>query len=208
MRFTQAEITANISSSVLYLRSFADEVVTSLALGGDNPFWPFRVETDEERLVRLLHIAGEVVAVGEPGEDLPELGAKRVYLADHEWQSVVTSWIESARLVVIRIGASDGVWWETKTGIARTNPKRLMLLVPDVQPTYSSFRQHFESEFAGFSSLPEIDQLANEASGLNLAGFIHFNENGVGHFDRVPRSTRGMRKAFAPFLAKLPASAR
>jgi hypothetical protein len=205
MRVPQAEITAQISSSVLYLRSFADEVLTSMALEG-NPFWPFRVETGEERLVRLLQIAGEVVAVGEPGEDLPELGAKRVYLADHEWQSVVTCWIESARLVVIRIGGSDGLWWETKTGIARTSPKRLMLLVPDAQPTYLTFCQRFESEFAGFSSLPEIDQLANESNGVNLAGFIHFDENRVGHFDRVPSSARGMRKAFAPFFAKLSAA--
>ncbi|MGH3806301.1 MAG: hypothetical protein ACRDRU_06635 [Pseudonocardiaceae bacterium] len=196
-RASQAEIDRLVSSSVLYLRSFGDEAFTSLALD-DNLSWPFSIKTHEERLVKSLSIVGQVVTVGRPKENLPELGAKRVYLLDHEWRSVVTEWITSARLVVLRIGASDGVWWETQTSITRASPERLLLLVPHSKRGYSTFRKRFNSEFSGFSSLPEIREEIDSHL-YDLAGFIYFDQNRVGHFERLPESIRGMRKAFIRF---------
>jgi hypothetical protein len=40
--------------------------------------------TQEEQLVEALKPAGPVVAVGRPGERLPPVGARRIYLVDDE----------------------------------------------------------------------------------------------------------------------------
>jgi hypothetical protein len=195
-------VTAQIASSILYLRSFTDEKFTSRPLG-DNAFWPFSVRTDEERLVELLRSAGPVVAVGQPGEKLPELGAARTYLPEHAWQTVVANWIASARLVVIRIGASEGVWWEIRMSISRIDPRSVILLVPDSEDAYSAFCQRFEEEFLGSAALPTAIRVSRGGFGLQLDGFIYFDGNWNGHYVRMGRSTRQMRKALARALARL-----
>ena len=46
-------------------------------------------KTYEERLARTLRKVGPFVAVGDPTERLPLLGAARMYAADEEWQETV-----------------------------------------------------------------------------------------------------------------------
>jgi hypothetical protein len=47
---------------------------------------------------------GPFVAIGRPGERLPQLGAIRLYVADPEWQEMVTRLMSEAALVVLRAG--------------------------------------------------------------------------------------------------------
>jgi hypothetical protein len=63
---------------VVYLRSFkADEVTRRGTIFGD-------FQTEEEVLAEVLSEFGPVVAIGKPGEELPELGAARLYVRDAE----------------------------------------------------------------------------------------------------------------------------
>ena len=47
------------------------------------------VRTPEQELADILEHVGPVVAVGKPGEPLPELGAARLYVSHDEWQGKV-----------------------------------------------------------------------------------------------------------------------
>jgi len=85
---------------VVYLRSFSDDRPAARLNGG---------RTEEEHLAAVLEPVGPFVAVGRPGEPLPELGARRMYLKDAEWKDVVERLIRSAKLVVIRTGNGPGL---------------------------------------------------------------------------------------------------
>ena len=50
--------------------------------------------THEQRLARTLRKVGPFVAVGDPTEELPLLGAARVYAADEAWQMTLADTIE------------------------------------------------------------------------------------------------------------------
>ncbi len=76
---------------VLYLRSFADDGDATLAPGrsalvryGQQILAPV---TPEQEMADILADVGPVVAIGKPGEPLPELGAARLYVADADWQA-------------------------------------------------------------------------------------------------------------------------
>ena len=78
---------------VVYLRSFLDDKITSQSK--QDPAMPFIrdndfLETEEEALAKVLQEVGPFVAIGIPGEELPELGAARTYVGDAEWKAVVS----------------------------------------------------------------------------------------------------------------------
>jgi hypothetical protein len=76
-------------------------------------FWSARREwTYEEVICRALSRKAPVVAIGRPGEQLPQLGAARKYVSDDAWREEVADLIRKARAVFIVIGESDGLLWE------------------------------------------------------------------------------------------------
>jgi len=123
---------------VLYLRSFQDDAAVALAGGG----WrlPRRIgrlmvwATPEQELSRILNRIGPVVAIGKPGEPLPELGAARVYVAHADWQAVVGDLMRKAALVVVRVGESPGVLWEIEQALQHLPRERLLLVVLGAGP--------------------------------------------------------------------------
>lgn len=114
---------------LLYLRSFHDDggVVSE---GGALAHWILRATrtgSDEEAIAKALAQHGPVIAIGKPGEPLPELGAARLYVAHDKWQERVIELMRQARLVVIRIGSSPGVLWEIEQALATVPRQRLVL---------------------------------------------------------------------------------
>ena len=116
---------------VLYLRSFRDD---NQALLFDSGFRVFghamrllSVASPEQELAWLLNGHGPVVAIGKPGEPLPELGAARLYVSHADWQRVVLDLMQRAALVVVRVGNSPGVAWEIEQAL-RTVPRQRLLL--------------------------------------------------------------------------------
>jgi hypothetical protein len=110
------------AAPVLYLRSFDDDR-TAARLRGQ--------QTEEESLASVLGQIGPFIAVGRPGEPLPEVGATRMYLADAEWQGKVESLLQTARLVVIRTGRTASLGWEVSRAARLLTPERLLLVVDD-----------------------------------------------------------------------------
>jgi hypothetical protein len=133
LRDRQGRVTGltDAQSSVLYLRSFAEDSVTAESRPrGLNKFLS-ALKTEEEQLAAAVAPVGPLVAIGRPGETLPELGALRLYVSDDQWQDVVIRWLKSARLVILRVaGNTEGLRWEISQAARLVPPERLVLLLP------------------------------------------------------------------------------
>lgn len=66
-----------------------------------------------------------------PGEKLPALGARRVYYRDDEWKYNVEKHMIAAKLVILRIGDSDGFWWEVDRLVRNADPLKVVFYYPD-----------------------------------------------------------------------------
>jgi hypothetical protein len=137
---------------VVYLRSFRDEdadkglagVLQSGAATAGKPLahsivaWGTR---EQEALAVLLGQVGPYVAVGKPGEPVPEVGAARMYLHDDKWQAEASKLIGEARLIVVRAGATEGLRWEVGQLVRRARPTTLLFVLPTIAEQYAGFRR-------------------------------------------------------------------
>jgi hypothetical protein len=73
-----------------------------------------RAQNIDEILLDSAAPIGPVIAIGEPGNAIPPLGAARVFVrhSDSSWQEVVADLIDASRVVVLCPGQSEGVAWE------------------------------------------------------------------------------------------------
>jgi len=139
-------------SPVVYLRSFPHDEVTAKLTGAPLGAYGaigsaasmFLGATEEEQLAKVMNEIGPFVAVGRPGERLPQIGAARIYVSDEEWQEVVGDLVDRARLVVFRAGDTEGFWWEVDRCSRSVAPERLLFLLPLNSGKYQSFRQRIE----------------------------------------------------------------
>ncbi|WP_329343339.1 hypothetical protein OG866_42965 [Streptomyces sp. NBC_00663] len=117
---------------VLYLRSFVDD--EEAARTGDIPLPGMLqfagIETREELFATVLGAFGPVVAVGRPDERLPPMGAVRLYFPSDAWQSAVAQLMEQSRLVVIRLGEGEQLWWEFDHAVRHVPPEKVLAVLP------------------------------------------------------------------------------
>ncbi|MER8073779.1 hypothetical protein ABTZ59_36775 [Streptomyces sp. NPDC094034] len=64
--------------------------------------------TQEDFLVRQFKGLGRVIAVGQPDERLPLLGAERGYLPVDNWQDTVSDMIQGAHVVMMSAAPGPG----------------------------------------------------------------------------------------------------
>lgn len=136
---------------VIYLRSFADETAHSsdrpmherlrhifgYSLPGVQNSWRPR---EQHALSNCLGRIGPYIAIGRPGEPLPEFGAGRRYVPDEDWQRVVTELIENAGAIVIDGGTTAGLRWELLEAVLRAPPTKLLIVVPAWPTEYAMFQ--------------------------------------------------------------------
>jgi TM2 domain-containing membrane protein YozV len=182
---------------VLYLRSFADD---GAALMGEQSFLErhgaliVAPVTPEQEMADILDAIGPVVAIGKPGEPLPELGAARLYVSDDQWQAKVDELMRVARLVVIRVGSSPGLLWEIEQALAHLPRQRVVLallggsvvatalverLAPTLGPTFAeALPQPIPELTIGFDT---------EALRRRFGGLVCFGGDGSAHAVAVRR---------------------
>ena len=139
---------------VLYLRSFSEDkqmaaLQTEFPWGDAGPAVYFLPGlTQEESLVRRFGGIGQVVAVGQPEEDLPLPGAARGYLPRDDWHGVVSGLIRSAHVVAMSAGTGPGTIWEYTEAVRVLNLQRLVLLIYCDPATYDEFRVTVRTAYA------------------------------------------------------------
>jgi hypothetical protein len=130
LRSADAVLTDDPRPPILFLRSFKDDqikLMQRVRLAGLEPEQRIRFE---EALGFMVGDFGPFLAVGEPGEGLPQLGAARAYLSDDAWQAQVLSWIAQSQVIAMLCGPTRWVHWEMKNIVAAGQLQRLLLFLP------------------------------------------------------------------------------
>jgi len=195
-RMSATTIITDSKPDVLYLRAFRSDpstaknilsvMLTSGLISG--------LATEEEQLAEALLPFGDLVAVGRPGERLPTPGAARMYASDDEWKNLVKQQMRTARLVVIRAGAGEGLIWELKEASMILSPQGLLILFLHMKKKhYESFRSMANSVFG--ASLPEAKTI--RALG-GISGFMSFSADWTPRFLRL-HAPFFRRSAYKPY---------
>jgi len=157
---------------VLYLRSFVDD--EEAARTGDIPlpgmlqFVGF--ETREELFATVLGAFGPVVAVGRPDERLPPMGAVRLYFPSDTWQSAVARLMEQSRLVVIRLGEGEQLWWEFDHAVRHVPPQKVLALLPD-QPLPAGLTERLDASLPAPSGAADAVRLSGNGWASAVVSF-------------------------------------
>ncbi|MBO4207473.1 hypothetical protein [Micromonospora echinofusca] len=197
---------------LLYLRPFSVDPAMALPLD-EAPGWatrsPFELSgTHEEFLVRQFRGLGRIVAVGQPGERLPALGAERGYLPGENWQDPVSRLIQGAQAVIMTAAPGAGTAWEFTEALRVIAPARLLLIVYHDE-IYHAFREGVSREYATRSSvetdvswpplpqLPDIPPPAADTGGLRwdfpVKGILSFDHRWRPQFTRFPPAVPRIR---------------
>ena len=155
---------------VLYLRSFGDD--GEGVMGHTSRAQGFLAPTVEEKLAAAMRHVRPFVAIGRPGEALPELGAARMYVSDERWQDEIIALMERARIVLLRIGDTPGFWWEVRQVMERVEMARVVFFFPPgTDHLYPRFRQMAGEQIGAL--LPED---------IGAAQFLYLDTDGTPHF--------------------------
>jgi hypothetical protein len=124
---------------ILFLRSFQDDEKISYQMGSA-AFVDWSLET---RLAAHFSKIGPFVAIGNPKDKTPEIGAARALLSDDQWQARVIDWMDRARVIVLMSGVTHWVGWELKNVLDRNHADKLIILFPQSRKFFK-----FKSESA------------------------------------------------------------
>lgn len=160
---------------ILYLRSFINEE---------------QVHTEEAGFADLFAPVGPFVAIGQPGEQLPPLGAARLYVENDNWQAKVLELLTQAKLVVIYGGETPGLGWELRQVRERLHPSRVTIMIPNNKDAWETFRNTAYA-FAELHLPPMPSGKMARYATPGVVGFLSFDDGWNPRFTPLPkRSTR------------------
>ncbi|HET7157429.1 MAG TPA: TM2 domain-containing protein [Burkholderiales bacterium] len=173
---------------VVYLRSFGidDQIlVAARGLGGRlTTLLTYTASVSpEQEMAFILERVGPVIAIGKPGEKLPQLGAARLYVSDEEWRAVVGKLMNDAALVVIRAGETANLWWEVQEALTHLPRERVIIVA--LGTDLAMFEQRFIQTYGVPNARPALPagvltkflQLLFPY-GRSIGNIIHFDRQG------------------------------
>jgi hypothetical protein len=155
----QRALATDIRSPILYLRPFDVDPKASRVIAREGvASLVFNTRTQEEQLARVMSEFGACVAIGRPGERLPQLGFNRLYVGNDDWQATVLDFMSKAQLVILMGGSSRNYSWEFQKAVELIEPQRLLLLIPSKAKDMVEFAQLAQRLLPRFE--PEIPRNA------------------------------------------------
>jgi hypothetical protein len=106
----------------------------------------------EEVIAETLYPHGPRIALSNPEDRLPPLGAAKENVAGPSWQGVVECYMEQAALIVVIVGVTPNLRWEVSRMLACGFGEKCLFVFP---PTY---RGGWESQRLLVNCLPELAQ--------------------------------------------------
>lgn len=156
---------------ILYLRSFAGEKTV-----GD----------EELAIARAFEDVGPFVAIGQPGEKLPRLGAARMYLTDDSWQGRVRELMARARFVIVVAGDTPGLGWELSQCAQLDDPRKLVILIPSDRRGYDRFREIAKGSGLRLPDYPRKEHRKYATS--RLAALLIYDPGWRAKYVRLPKA--------------------
>ncbi|MCX0269642.1 hypothetical protein NLM24_02725 [Nocardia zapadnayensis] len=208
---------------VLFLREFnADTPLTGSAAtrwGGlwsvlwNMPTTAAGVRTQEQQIAGALAPFGRMVALGNPGDELPPLGAERRYAEDGTWQTEVLSALDRADLVLLMAGSRSNLAWEIDQVVRRGEPTRLVLAIGHDEDAYARFRWSMGSLFPqGLPDYPATSLRQRLLRARSVRAVIWFDDDWTPHTQvlagRLPvigfarRTLRTLRRGLKPVFVR------
>lgn len=90
------------------------------------------LDTYEQTIGFAFRNIGPLVAIGDPTDGIPHLGAYRIYVGQEgDWQQMVSVLASKASYVILQIGHSDGLMWEVQYIVNHVRPEQLILCLPN-----------------------------------------------------------------------------
>jgi len=161
---------------VLLLRSFQDDVIQVFHRIPTRIGDMLQIRRFEQEIAGMLAAFGPVIAVGKPGEELPQIGAARAYLSEGEWQPAVMRWMDEAVFIAMVAGATEWIRWELSRILEMGRVRHLIILVPPMpgkrnweMPTTTSTEERWNNVLGALAATrwaPALDTL--ETRGLLL----------------------------------------
>ncbi|WP_141106661.1 hypothetical protein [Hymenobacter gelipurpurascens] len=105
----------DVRPPILLIRSFQDDALKlERGKGFKLTQWLSPIPTLEETLCRRLSLSGPVIAIGNPKEKLPPLGAARDYYDDSSWMDQIDALLTESKYVVAILGNTNSLELEFK----------------------------------------------------------------------------------------------
>lgn len=127
---------------IVYLRPFSEDRKTDHPLG---TWLTMQTRSEEEQLIHVFKDVGPVIAIGDPREKLPTLGAERTYFRNDKWQSEVLEMLGKAQFVILRAGTSKGFLWEIEMVVKLVRPEQIIILTGKKKNEYEEFCQQINN---------------------------------------------------------------
>ncbi|MDX3370115.1 hypothetical protein PV387_29510 [Streptomyces sp. ME02-6987-2C] len=145
---------------VLYLRTFRTDRKAARFQYSKYDLEEERIAyTEEEFLCLTMERAyGQVVALGQPGEVLPQVGANRMYASNKQWHDWVAELASRASLVMIQVNEGKHTKWEIEHAAKYLPRDRVVLLVPRKIHEYNFLQDIFEY----FATSPNLTEAYNK----------------------------------------------
>jgi hypothetical protein len=102
------------------------------------------MSAEEQKLEDALKRFGPFIAIGNPEDKLPPLGAGRFYVGSKNWQSKVIDLLDRAALVIILAGSTPGLAWEISQVRLLVPPSKLLFAVSGDKTSYDNFKKIVE----------------------------------------------------------------
>jgi hypothetical protein len=156
----------------LYLRSFNSDKLTSKELS--SVLKPG--QTEESMLVDIFNQIAPVCAIGRPNEVYIPKGADRIYVDDSEWKDKVTQLAAEAEVIILRLGETEGFWWEVDHCFHSIDIKKLLFVIPATHLVDTISLLYGRMLSSGMIDKPmKVD--VSKKSKTSIAGFIYFDDN-------------------------------
>jgi hypothetical protein len=141
---SSAIINAN-NKPVLYLRSFYDDPELNWSEANEetrksesNP----KTAKLERNLLSVFECFGPVLKVGQPVEELPQVGGSTIYLGE-DWKERVAGLMDESQLVLIRMAMSQGIDWEIDTVFQKVDHEKIIISLHLWREAFSGKRSEF-----------------------------------------------------------------
>jgi hypothetical protein len=157
---------------ILFLRSFRSDKVR---LWGKGVLGKLRGPTIDAAITPFARRLGPFVAIANPDEKLPRLGAAQTHYSNDTWQNAIARWVGMAQMIVMVAGRTEGLRWEIEHILANEkHPKLVIVFPPALREDDAAAARWLSEHFSDTRYGPDLSAIAPK--GITA---LVFRENGL-----------------------------